>query len=80
MRLTSAVFVGACAWALWLVLDAIVPRDDTDPPGGRSGMALYTDNRTGCQYLRGGYFSSLTPRMDEMGEHICRNPVKERFE
>jgi hypothetical protein len=26
-------------------------RDDTDPPGGISGMDLLTDNATGCQYL-----------------------------
>ncbi|RZJ26197.1 MAG: hypothetical protein EOO54_03780 [Haliea sp.] len=27
------------------------PHDDTDPPGERSGLRLYTDHRTGCQYL-----------------------------
>lgn len=44
------------------------PRDDTDPPSGRSGMGLHTDARTGCQYLsRAG----LTPRLDATGKHIC---------
>ena len=35
-----------------------------------SGLGLYTDNLTGCQYLsspRGG----LVPRLDKDGTHIC---------
>ena len=46
-------------------------RDATDPAEGeRSGMRLYTDAQTGCQYLAasGG---SLTPRLSATGEHIC---------
>lgn len=46
------------------------PSDDTDPPGGRSGLGLYTDARTGCQYLtRPG--TGITPRVDREGKHIC---------
>lgn len=40
--------------------------DDTDPPGGRSNMTVYTDAKTGVQYLgtqRGG----LTVRVDQYG-------------
>lgn len=47
-----------------------VPYDDTDPADGRSGMRLYTDAKTGCQYLavrQGG----MTPRLDRNGHHIC---------
>ena len=48
------------------------PYDDTDPPGGRSGLVLLTDNPTGCQYLstsRGG----IVPRFNGTGEHVgCR--------
>lgn len=44
--------------------------DDSDPPGGRSGMRPLTDHRTGCQYLTvpGG---GVTPRLDQDGKHIC---------
>jgi hypothetical protein len=45
-------------------------RDDTDPPDGRSGLSLYTDSKTGCQYLRAG-ISGLTPRLDRDGKQIC---------
>jgi len=44
--------------------------DDTDPPGGRSGLIIRTDALTGCQYLtttRGG----LTPRVDRHGAPLC---------
>lgn len=30
------------------------PKDDTDPPDGRSGLVIYTDHLTGCQYLSTG--------------------------
>lgn len=44
------------------------PYDDTDPPRGwgRSGLRVYTDNLTGCQYLAppGG---DLTPRLAGRG-------------
>lgn len=49
-----------------------MPKDDTDPPEGRSGMAIYTDHLTGCQYLArpvGG----VTPRLDARGRQLgCR--------
>jgi hypothetical protein len=44
-------------------------RDDTDPPGARSGLGLLTDHKTGLQYLstaRGG----VTPRLDPDGKHM----------
>jgi len=44
------------------------PVDDTDFPDHQSGMWLYTDHLTGCQYL---YRGSLTPRMDADGKQIC---------
>lgn len=45
-------------------------KDDTDGPEGRSGMVLYTDAKTGCQYLGTG-LSALTPRLDRDGKPIC---------
>lgn len=68
-------------WVIMLLLSIYfiswrTPYDNTDDieNGIRSGMGLYTDNFTGCQYLsREGYFSSLTPRLDREGEQIgCR--------
>lgn len=47
-----------------------VPRDDTDSPNKRSGMGLYTDHKTGLQYLRAGWFGGLTPRLDANGKHM----------
>lgn len=54
--------------------DKLAPKDDTDPPEGRSGMVLRIDAGTGCQYLsNGGLFgrSALTPRVDADGVHMC---------
>lgn len=51
------------------------PRDDTDPPEGRSGMALFIDNRTGCHYL-GNPLGGITPRLDGKGRHICEGKAQ----
>jgi len=45
--------------------------DETDGHGSRSGIALRTDNGTGCQYLE-SRFGGLTPRLDRAGKQICR--------
>lgn len=67
-----ATSIAVCLLLLWAV-GKIWPadRDSTDPlDGERSGMRLYTDAQTGCQYLAtpGG---SLTPRLSATGEHVC---------
>lgn len=51
-------------------------RDDTDSKilKKRSGLSLYTDYATGCQYIKGGLFGTTTPRLDQNGEHICIKP------
>jgi hypothetical protein len=56
---------------LTVLLTGCGMRDDTDPPNGLSGMGLFTDNGTGCQYL--GYGSghngkALTPRIAADGK------------
>jgi hypothetical protein len=48
-------------------------RDDTDPPGSKPGLVIYTDARTGLQYL-GTPSGGLTPRLDRDGSHISVNP------
>lgn len=68
-------------WAVTFVVALMVlavasllsPHDNTDPPDGRSGLRLYTDSLTGCQYLS-PWTGGLTPRLDQYGKHICRRP------
>lgn len=47
-------------------------RDSTDPPapGKRSGLILYTDHATGVQYLKGGIFGGLSPRLNTDGTPV----------
>jgi hypothetical protein len=46
--------------------------DDTDDRTNNhaSGMALYTDYGTGCQYVRAGG-GGITPRMGADGRQVC---------
>ncbi|MYM65455.1 hypothetical protein GTP45_01230 [Pseudoduganella sp. FT55W] len=57
-------------------------RDDSDPPGGRSGLLIYTDNLTGCQYLSRPRFllkpEPLAPRMRADGTQVCVQDSKAR--
>jgi len=46
-------------------------KDDSDPEDGRSGMSIYTDNLTGCQYLSKPGLGGLSPRMSADGNQIC---------
>lgn len=71
----TIVFIAFCAVLYFAVaVMALGARDDTDPPDGRSGMVLLTDNLTGCQYLKApGYWNAaLTPRMAADGRQVCR--------
>ena len=62
----------------WIVALGMVPlaivgcaKDDTDPPNGRSGMDLFTDAATGCQYLGFGVGTNgkaITPRIAADGK------------
>lgn len=49
-------------------------RDSTDTKTARSGMKLFTDALTGCQYLSVGD-GGLTPRIDSDGEPVCNEDV-----
>ena len=57
---------------LLLMICSGLKRDDTDSPDKRSGMRLYTDHKTGLQYL-GGMFGGITPRLNEDGTHMRIN-------
>ena len=49
-------------------LDMAIPRDDSDPMFGRSGMNVLTDYKTQLQYLKSG--AAITPRMDANGKQM----------
>lgn len=76
MRLTffqiqSILVLVIAIGVLMILLSSFItnPRDNTDPPNGRSGMMLLTDHMTGCQYLyRHG---AITPRMGKDGKQLC---------
>lgn len=61
---------------LW-VLDKAIQYDDTDPVHGRSGLSIYIDNGTGCQYL-GVLVFGITPRLQADGKQICIDGSKEQ--
>ena len=50
--------------------------DDTDDKrpgswfGKRSNLSVYTDHLTGVQYVKGGLFGDITPRLDRDGKPI----------
>lgn len=65
------ILVGLC-----VMTDSMRNYDDTDNilQKERSGLTLYTDNLTGCQYIKGGIFGGMMPRVDGDGTHIgCRD-------
>ena len=43
---------------------------NTDGLGYRSGVTLFTDQITGCQYLRTSE-GSITPRLNAQGKQLC---------
>ncbi|HIC6420154.1 TPA: hypothetical protein ACW5C1_004923 [Salmonella enterica subsp. enterica serovar Newport] len=69
VAVTSVIFFGT----QWVLFKLDVGRDDTDGKT-RSGLNLYTDHKTGCQYLGNG--SGLTPRMDAQGYQMCSEKTK----
>ncbi len=52
------------------VISWFIPRDATDPPRGRSGLVVYTDAGTGCQYVAAG--GGLFPRLGSNGQPKCK--------
>lgn len=73
-RLCGKLLVLAvCVWIFVYMVtwdDAHSPHNPTDPAVGRSGMRLYRDTGTGCEYLA-PLFGGLTPRMDSTGKQMC---------
>lgn len=70
-------YTGWLVFRMWIIVMVAIGitllplgRDDTDPDWPkRSGLNLYTDAKTGCQYLsaRG---NGIAPRLDKSGRHL----------
>ena len=72
MTTSAKITISLClGLVLSLLIGCYVPHDNTDPPGGRSGLAIYTDNATGCEYLSAGMFGGITPRIGKDGKPSC---------
>lgn len=50
------------------------PYVDTDDPPARSGLSVYTDHGTGCQYLERHIYGGITPRLGSDGKPMCGEP------
>ena len=61
--LTIAVCVGIILWVIFDTPDY----DSTDniEAKERIGLMIYTDHKTGCEYLRAGIFGGTFPRLDK---------------
>lgn len=60
----------AILFLLAVVVAGCSERDDSDPKEGRSGLHIYKDALTGCEYLSPGV--GMVPRMGTDGKQICR--------
>lgn len=60
-----------CIWLVFIVYIITLPYDNTDDSLNRerSGLIIYTDHLTGCEYL-GSFFGGPTPRLNSNGNHI----------
>jgi len=54
---------------LLVIILAGCQRDDT--PNGVSGLNIYIDAKTNCQYLGQGANGGLTPRLERNGKQMC---------
>lgn len=72
MRASAYFLLYTACFAFGMLISRCAPKDDTDPPDGRSGMVIYTDHLTGCQYLARP-LGGVTPRLDAQGRQLgCR--------
>lgn len=71
VRAIGVVAFGVLVLSLLAKVFYDTPKDDTDPVDGRSGLSIYTDHSTGCQYLSVGAGGGLTPRLNSDGVAMC---------
>ena len=64
MKRSNLILVAGLVAIVIIIAIHNMPYDSTDDPKGiRSGLSLYTDHLTGCQYIKGGLFGTMLPRM-----------------
>jgi len=70
--MTRLTLIFIISFIITLISIYNTPYDDTDDAANseRSNMQLFTDNLTGCQYLKASYFAALTKRVDGTGRHV----------
>lgn len=67
----SIVSGALISYSLIVYLSYGLSKDDTDPEkGSRSNLMVFTDHKTGLQYLSSTPLGGLTPRLDEDGYHM----------
>jgi hypothetical protein len=68
------IMIGLVFFSIFIILKDTNTYDSTDDVKNkvRSGMKLYIDHETGCEYI-GTLFGSLRLRLDRNGKHICRS-------
>ena len=69
----SIIFSGVIVFLLAFFIASMSTEreyDSTDNGKERSGLSLYTDHMTGCQYLEAGRMGGITPRLNGYGEHV----------
>lgn len=67
----AVAYILLCGLLVVILLNicGCIKTDDSDiDKWNRSGLRIYTDNKTGVQYLRAG--NALTPRLDADGKLI----------
>lgn len=72
--MTNTSFVTALSILLLILMVSIwpAPYNDTDDSetGTLSGLSVYTDNLTGCQYIKAGLVGGISPRLDHEGHQL----------
>lgn len=63
---------------LWLLHFGFKTDSTDNSRWNRSGLAIYTDAKTGLQYLSSSPFGGLTPRLDVHGVHMTEEDDHEK--
>lgn len=63
------MIVSVAMLAAYFGTGLITPYDSTDGPSGRSGLVIFTDCKTGLEYLSAGQ-GGLTPRLSVDGSQM----------
>ena len=78
--MTPYIFVlSVVVFTYTVTVNFLLPYDNSDDIENkiRSGMSVYTDHLTGCQYLSLGRFNALTPRYKNDSEQAgCKDDYK----